>query len=73
MNKVMVNLEEDYCRKYFNKDVVSIDDILDKLKELDDELYEQKEKYKELEDDLRDNYKPYSNEELYGISDRDFI
>jgi hypothetical protein len=73
MNNVMINLEEEYCRKYFNKDVVTIDELLDKLVELDDELYEQKEKYRELEEDLRDNYKPYTNEELYGISDRDFL
>ena len=73
MDKVLINLEEDYCRKYFNKDIVSIEEILEKLLELDDELYEQKEKYRELEEDLRDNYKPYTNEELYGISDRDFL
>ena len=31
------------------------------------------EKIEDIERDRDDNYKPYTNEELYGVSDKDFI
>lgn len=73
MDKIMINLEEDYCRKYFDKDIVSVEDILEKIKEFDDKLFEEKEKYLELENELKDNYRPIPISELNGISDSDFI
>lgn len=30
------------------------------------------EKYKDFEQEVEDNYKPYTKEEMYGVSDRDF-
>jgi hypothetical protein len=73
MDKILVNLEEDFCRKYFDKDIVSVSDILDKLVELDEELDQQKEAYQELENDMRDNYRAIPVSEQVGISERDFI
>lgn len=73
MDKVLINLEEDYCRKYFNKDIVTIDEILEKLNELDDELYEQKERYRELEEEVRECYRPIPLNDFYGVSDKDFL
>lgn len=72
MDKIMINLEEDYCRKYFDKDIVSVEDILEKIKEFDDKLFEEKEKYLELENELKDNYRPIPTSELNGVSDSDF-
>lgn len=73
MDKILINLEEDYCRKYFNQDVVSVEDILEKIKEFDDKLYEEKEKYLELENEVKENFRPIPVSELCGISDRDFL
>lgn len=36
------------------------------------EIHVLEEKYEDLEKDLEDNYKPYTKEEMYGVSDRDF-
>jgi uncharacterized small protein (DUF1192 family) len=82
--KTYVNLKE--CDDVYvldefkNKDLVSVEDLLDKISELaaeierlEDELKEAKRDYADLEDDLEDNYRPISKAELYGISDRDFI
>ena len=72
MDKILINLEEDYCRKYFDKDVVSVEDILEKIKEFDDKLFEEKEKYLELENEVKENYRPIPVSTLYGTSDEDF-
>lgn len=73
MDKVMINLEEDFCRRYFKKDIVSVSEILDKLVELDEEVEKLKETYQELENDVRDNYRPIPVMEQVGMSERDFI
>lgn len=65
--------------EFKNKDLVSVEDLLDKIselssrvEELEDDLKEAKRDYKDLEQDLEDNYKPISLKEMYGISDKDF-
>lgn len=81
--KTYVNLKE--CDDVYvlyefkNKDLVSVEELLDKIgelssrvEELEDELKESKKDYEDLEQDLEDNYKPISLKEMYGISDRDF-
>lgn len=40
--------------------------------ELKNEIEEWKEKYSELEEELKENYKPISKYEFYGISECDF-
>lgn len=73
MERIMINLEEDFCRRYFKKDIVSLSEILEKLVELDEEVDKIKEAYQELENDVRDNYRPIPVTEQVGISERDFI
>ncbi len=81
--KTYVNLKE--CDDVYvldefkNKDLISIEDLLDKIselssrvEELEDDLEEETRNYKDLEQDLEDNYKPISLKEMYGVSDRDF-
>lgn len=81
--KTYVNLKE--CNDVYvldefrNKDLVSVDDLLDKISELSaeveklqDDLKEVKREYEDLEEDLEDNYKPIPLKEMYGVSDRDF-
>ena len=60
--------------KYFpNKDLISIDDLIGCIEDLDSEVERLKEKYEDLEQDLEDNYRPIPVSEQVGISDRDFI
>lgn len=37
------------------------------------EIHRLEEKYNDFEKEVEDNYKPYTKEEMYGVSDRDFI
>lgn len=82
--KTYVNLKE--CNDVYvtdefkNKDLVSIEELLDKIselasrvEELEDDLKEAKREYQDLEQDLEDNYRPIPLKEMYGVSDRDFI
>lgn len=73
MEKILINLEEEYCKKYFKKDIVTLEEILDKIVELDEELDLLAEKYGELEEDIRENYRPIPVMEQVGMSERDFI
>lgn len=73
MEQVLVNIKDDYCTKFFKKDLVSIDEILDKLYELDNEIDSLKEELEDLKDDVRDNYRPVSYAEQVGYSQKDFI
>ncbi len=56
--------------KYFpNKDLISIDDLIGCIEDLDSEVESLKEKYEDLEQDLEDNYKPIDKASQYGVSD----
>ena len=83
MMKTYVNLKE--CDdvyvtdEFANKDLVSVEELLDKIselssrvEELEDDLIEAKRVYEDLEEDLEENYRPIPLAELYGISARDF-
>ena len=73
MEKILINLEEDFHRKYFKKDIVSLEEILEKLEELDDEVEYIKEAYERLEEDIKENYRPIPVMDQIGMSERDFI
>ena len=73
MEKIMINLEDNFYRRYFDKDVVTLDEVLRKVEDLDDEIEYLKEAYVRLEEDVRENYRAIPVSEQYGISDRDFI
>ena len=61
-----------WIQKYFDKDLVSVDELLGTIEDLGDEIEHWKEKYEDLEQNLQDNYKPISHWEQYGISEGDF-
>lgn len=65
-NKTMRNI-------FINRDLVSIDDLLDKIEDLTFELEAVKEEYEDFKRDVEDNYKYMPIDEQVGISDRDFI
>ena len=62
----------EWLRKYFNGDLISINDMISVMEDLDGEIDRLKEKIEEIEQDKEDNYKPLHNSELYGVSERDF-
>ena len=75
MDEVYIDMrkENEWIRKYFDRDFVSIDQLIGCIEDLDDEIENWKEKYEELENDIKDNYRPISYAEQVGVSDRDFI
>lgn len=56
-----------------NKDLVSVDDLLDKIEDLTFELEAVKEEYDDFKRDVEDNYKYMPIDEQVGVSDRDFM
>lgn len=60
-------------KRFFNKDFISLDELLESYEELIDEVDYLKEKIEDMEQDIQDNYKPIPVSEQVGISDSDFI
>lgn len=75
MNEIYVKTNElnSWTAKYFDKDLISIDDLITVIEDLDSEIENWKEKYDDLLQDLKDNYQPISKSKQYEISDDDFI
>lgn len=63
---------EVFNRLFQNKNLISIDDLISCIEDLDSEVEDWKMKYQELQNDLEDNYRPISQAEQYEVSDRDF-
>lgn len=57
---------------FINKKYISIDDMIDKLQELDSESEELREKYADLLSDVEDNYERIPIASQVGIYDEDF-
>lgn len=71
--KVYVKKEDlGYIDKHFEKDLVSVDDLISCIEGLDSEIESQKEEYEQLEKNIKENYRPISLEEQYNIDDRWF-
>lgn len=65
MKEVYINIKDFgdlYIRKYleqeFNKDLISVEELVATIEDLISEVESYKEKYEELEKDLEDNYRP---------------
>ena len=52
---------------------IPIENLMAAIEDLLIELDKAEEKYNDLEEQLRENYRPISVAEQYGISERDFI
>ena len=78
MERIMIDLRnENECsqiRKIFaNKDLVTLEEILDMICELDDKVSDLEDKIRDMEQDIEDNYRQIDVSEQYGIDDRDFM
>lgn len=68
MEKILVDIREEskqIKRIFENKDLISIEDLLSKIEELDDDKGYLEDKIKDMEQDIEDNYKPISKAEQY--------
>lgn len=74
MENVFIKREElnKWIAKYFKEDLVSIDDILRVLEDLDNEVDSIKEEFNDYKQMVEDNYKPKSMWEQTGMRDSDF-
>ena len=76
MDKVFINKSElnKWIARYFpDQNLISIEDLLNTIENLDIEVENLQKMYDELYNNLQNNYKPISQAEQYEISDRDFI
>lgn len=76
MDNVYVDLrnENRWIREIFdNKDLVTIEEMLIKIIDLNEELEYTQEKFEDFKRDVEDNYKRIPVEEQLDISDRDFL
>lgn len=80
MVETTFNIKNSDIADLFNKDLITMEDIVDKLLEQDDKIQELEYENEYLRDELRsqeqikeDFYTPKSAYEVYGVSQRDFV
>lgn len=79
MVETTFNIKNTDIADLFTKDLITMEDIVDKLLEQDDKIQELEYENEDLRDELRsqeqikeDFYTPKSAYEVYGVSQRDF-
>ena len=68
MEKILVDIREEskqIKRIFENKDLISIEDLLSKIEELDDDKEYLEDRIKDMEQDIEDNYKLISKSEQF--------
>ena len=75
MNNIYIKKEDlnEIVASYFNRDIISIEELLITIEDLYFEIQTLNEKIEEIEKDRDDNYTRCSVSSQVGISDRDFI
>lgn len=80
MVETTFNIKNTDIADLFSKDLITMEDIVDKLLEQDDKIQELEYENEDLRDELRsqeqikeDFYTPKSAYEVYGVSQRDFV
>ena len=80
MVETTFNIKNTDIADFFTKDLITMEDIVDKLLEQDDKIQELEYENEDLRDELRsqeqikeDFYTPKSSYEVYGVSQRDFV
>lgn len=80
MIETTFNIKNTDIADLFSKDLITIEDIVDKLLEQDDKIQELEYENEDLRDELRsqeqikeDFYTPKNYYDVYGVSERDFI
>ena len=68
MERILIDIREEskqIQRIFENKDIISLEDLIAKVEELDDDVSDREDKIRDLEQDIQDNYKPIRKEEQY--------
>lgn len=80
MVETTFNIKNTDIADLFTKDLITMEDIVDKLLEQDDKIQELEYENEDLKDEIRsqeqikeDFYTPKSAYEVYGVSQRDFV
>ena len=80
MNEVYINIKEfnedwigKYLAKKFNKDLISVDNLLGLIEELADDVEYLEDKIRDMEKDIEENYRAIPVHEQYEVYDSDFI
>ena len=61
----------EWTQKYFKEDLVSVDDLIRVIEDLDNEIDGVKEEFDDYKQMVADNYKPISASSMYGVSRND--
>ena len=71
MNSLYLKASElpGWITKYFKSDLISVDDLLDCIEELDSDLEHLKEEFEDYKENIHDNYKRISPSSQYGVKD----
>lgn len=80
MVETTFNIKNTDIADLFTKDLITMEDIVDKLLEQDDKIQELEYENEDSRDELRsqeqikeDFYTPKSSYEVYGVSEREFV
>lgn len=55
--------------KVFDKDLISIDDLISKIEDLQSDVEHLKEEIEDINQDIEDNYRPIDKATQYGVSE----
>ena len=53
--------------------LIPVESLLAAVENMLVEYHNKEEKLEDLQENIKDNYKPISNAEMYGVTDKDFI
>ena len=80
MVETTFNIKNTDIADLFNKDLITVEDMVNKILELYDEKQELEYEVEDLKDEIRsqeqikeDFYTPKSYYDVYGVSERDFV
>lgn len=62
----------EWTQKYFKEDLVSVDDLIRVIEDLDNEIDRVKEEFDDYKQMVADNYKPISASSMCGVSENEF-
>lgn len=74
MDKVFIKKSElsEWTQKYFKEDLISVDDLIRVIEDLDNEVDRIKEKFEDYKQMIKDNYEPTSLYKMYGVNENEF-
>lgn len=61
----------EWTQKYFKEELVSVDDLIRVIEDLDNEIDRVKEEFDDYKQMVADNYKPISASSMYGVGRND--